>query len=230
MDIIILLQEHNAYSIIFRLVLALIIGILIGHGRSKKGSPAGLKTHSLVCIGSTLVMLTSEFCAIKYGLNDITRMAAQVISGIGFLGAGTILVTGKNQIKGLTSAAGIWFSACVGISIGCGFYLGALVASFMEIVIVNLLSKLNISDYNTNNNIVDLYLEYDKSINLGKLIKIIKKNSCDIIHVDNDKFAGFENEVIHYAILTVKLDDPLAIEYLIKQIGDIDGVAQISDI
>ena len=119
------------FSAVMRLIFAALCGGLIGLERGMKGRPAGLKTFSLVCVGATLAMVTNEYISIYVsgGSGDAARMAAQVISGIGFLGAGTIMVTGANQIKGLTTAAALWVTASVGITIGCGFYFGAIVGT-----------------------------------------------------------------------------------------------------
>lgn len=111
---------------LLRVLAASVCGGLIGLERELKGRPAGLKTFSLVCIGAALAMVTNEYIArISGGNEDLARMAAQVISGIGFLGAGTIIVTGTNQIRGLTTAAALWVIAALGICIGAGFYTGA---------------------------------------------------------------------------------------------------------
>ena len=122
------LREINILSIIVRLTMAAICGGFIGYDRGRKRRPAGLRTHILVCIGSALVMITNQYIIDIMGYSsDPTRLGAQVISGIGFLGAGTILITGKQQVKGLTTAAGLWASACMGLAIGIGFYEGALI-------------------------------------------------------------------------------------------------------
>ena len=98
------------------------LGGIVGVEREKKGRPAGLRTYMLVCSGSALVMMTNQYLAVCYPQVDVSRMASQVISGIGFLGAGTIILTGKNQVRGLTTAAGLWAVACLGLAIGIGFY------------------------------------------------------------------------------------------------------------
>ena len=126
MEILNYLQEFNAVSIFVRLLMALVCGGLLGIERSKKHQAAGVRTFSLVCLGSTLIILTNEFICIKCGGGDTSRMAAQVISGIGFLGAGTIMVTSNNRIKGLTTASCLWISAIIGLCIGSGL----LVISF----------------------------------------------------------------------------------------------------
>lgn len=121
------LSEFESIALM-KILLASICGGLIGLEREIKGRPAGLKTFSLVCMGSTLVMITNDYIYeyLSLGMSDPARMAAQVISGIGFLGAGSIMVTGHNQVKGLTTAAALWVTAALGISIGSGFYFGGI--------------------------------------------------------------------------------------------------------
>lgn len=128
------------WTAVFRLILAAFFGGLIGLEREMKGRPAGLKTFSLVCMGAALAMITNEYISVYLvkGDGDSARMAAQVISGIGFLGAGTIIVTGHNQVKGLTTAAALWVTAALGITIGTGFYVGAVAC----VVIIYMFSYL----------------------------------------------------------------------------------------
>ena len=121
---------------IAKLLFSSCCGAVIGLEREKKGRPAGLKTFSLVCMGATLAMITNEFIY-KYvagDSGDLARMAAQVISGIGFLGAGTIMVTGHNQVKGLTTAAALWMTAAIGIAIGAGYYFGGVAGVVILVV------------------------------------------------------------------------------------------------
>lgn len=131
------------YEIVIRLVLACVLGGLIGFEREHTNRPAGFRTHILVCIGSALVMITSEFVFSKYRGStdvDLTRLGAQVISGIGFLGAGTIIRDGIN-VRGLTTAASLWAVACVGIAVGIGFYTGAIVATVLIFITLISLKK-----------------------------------------------------------------------------------------
>jgi len=116
-----------------RLLLALALGGIIGYERESLHRPAGFRTHILVCVGAALVMLTSEFMFIHYSGKtnaDPARLGAQVISGIGFLGAGTIIREGFS-VKGLTTAASLWTVSCVGIAVGSGFYEGAVMATIL---------------------------------------------------------------------------------------------------
>ncbi|WDV45962.1 MgtC/SapB family protein [Clostridiaceae bacterium M8S5] len=129
--------------IIFRLALALLLGGLIGLQREGKNRPAGFRTHILVCMGSTLVMLCGIYLFNNnYHLSNIdpTRMGAQVISGIGFLGAGTIIKEGST-VKGLTTAAGLWTVAGIGLAVGSGFYIGSVVTTFLILVTLVIFSK-----------------------------------------------------------------------------------------
>ncbi|MBR1737447.1 MAG: MgtC/SapB family protein [Firmicutes bacterium] len=127
----------DAVSTVFiRLLLSILLGSLIGIERARKRRPAGLRTFALVCIGATLAKLTNIFVLLKYNSGDITRIAAQVISGVGFLGAGTIIVTGKNKVRGLTTAASLWATASLGLAIGAGYYAASFVG-FIIIILAN---------------------------------------------------------------------------------------------
>ena len=111
-------------QIVFRLFLALLIGGLIGVERGRHRQPAGMRTHILVCLGATLTAMTGLYINDVMQNGDVMRLAAQVISGIGFIGAGMIVLKGST-VKGLTTAAGVWATATIGIALGYGFYIGA---------------------------------------------------------------------------------------------------------
>lgn len=132
------------WETVLRLFMAMVIGGIIGFEREIGNRPAGFRTHTLVCVGSTLVMLTSEYLFKEYSgiVNlDPARLGAQVISGIGFLGAGTILKLGP-RVRGLTTAASLWVVACLGLAIGAGFYWGAIVATIFVYITLILLKKV----------------------------------------------------------------------------------------
>ncbi len=132
------------HSILFRLLLSVFLGGLIGFEREKKKKDAGLRTHILVSMGSTLIMLTSTFLFDIYknvaGV-DPGRIASNVVTGIGFLGAGTIIRSG-HDVRGLTTAACLWVTAGVGLAVGCGFYFAAIMTSFLALFILLSLSRL----------------------------------------------------------------------------------------
>ncbi|MBR2043823.1 MAG: MgtC/SapB family protein [Clostridia bacterium] len=134
---------ENFVEILIRFALSVLLGGIIGVERSGTNHDAGLRTHILVCLGSTCVMVTSAALVKDYG-GDVMRIAAQVVSGIGFLGAGCILVHGK-RIRGLTTAAGLWATACLGIAIGAGYYFIAV--SMAVLVIAAMLALHPVADY-----------------------------------------------------------------------------------
>lgn len=117
-------SQWTPSNIFIRIFAALILGCIIGLERGVKRRGAGTKTHTIVCLGSALVMLTAQYMEVAFpGTSDMARMAAQVISGVGFLGVGTIIVSG-HQVKGLTTAASLWTCACIGVAVGIGFLEG----------------------------------------------------------------------------------------------------------
>ena len=124
----------------------MLFGGIIGLERGRRRRPAGFRTHILVCMGAALAMSISQYVAVTLGqTTDVSRLGAQVINGIGFLGAGTIVVTGSQQVKGLTTAAGLWASACMGLAIGAGYYECALLACFtifITMTVLNYVEKL----------------------------------------------------------------------------------------
>lgn len=134
--------DFSWVSVILRIILAVLVGGIIGSERGRSGSPAGLRTHILVCVGSAMTALISVFIAKNGGFDDIARIPAQVISGIGFLGAGMIIVKKNNVITGLTTAAGMWATATIGIALGYGFYLGTLIATAACIFTASFLTRL----------------------------------------------------------------------------------------
>ena len=151
--------------IVFRLLLATLIGGIIGIEREANKRPAGLRTHILVCVGSTLIMMVSLYAMPDRA--DPSRIAAQVVSGIGFLGAGTILITG-NVVKGLTTAASLWVCAGIGLAIGAGYYLAALITAAIVLVSLAALSKIEKNIIRGANRIIKIRAE-DRSGLIGEI-------------------------------------------------------------
>ena len=137
------IQEFNLISVLLRILLTVIAGGIIGNERGRHGSAAGFRTHILVCLGGSLTVLCSLYASKIIGLNgDVFRIAAQVVSGIGFLGAGIILVKNNITIAGLTTAAGMWVTAIIGVSFGYGFYVGGLLSTIICVINATLFTKL----------------------------------------------------------------------------------------
>ncbi len=164
-----MIKDFSDVSAVLRLLLAVILGGLIGSERGRHGRAAGLRTHILVCIGAALSSLTGLFIA-EMGGGDISRISAQVVSGIGFLGVGTILVRNNSVVTGLTTAAGMWTTAAIGIAVGYGFYTASVVATFLCIFTATFLSKLERSQKNN----VHFYAEVSAPDKTGDIIESIK--------------------------------------------------------
>lgn len=158
-------REITEISIIVRILTALLIGGLIGMERGMKNRPAGLRTYMLVCVGACLIMLTNQYIYQVTGAGDPMRLGAQVVSGIGFLGAGTIVVTRHNQIKGLTTAAGLWASAGVGLALGIGFYEAAITAAVGIYTILTVLQRWE-NRVHKKTRVLELYVELSNEVPL----------------------------------------------------------------
>ena len=142
-EIMIFLRDFNIWTIAIRLVLCVLVGGIIGMERGRQGRAAGMRTHILVCMGAALAAMLGFYITETLALDgDPMRISAQVVSGIGFLGVGTIMLKGRFQITGLTTAAGLWCAAAIGLALGTGFYEGALVAFALSVATVTFMHKL----------------------------------------------------------------------------------------
>lgn len=183
------LKELNMLSVTVRLMLSLLCGGILGVERGRKKRPAGFRTYMLVCMGAALVMITNQYITEVYGGTDPARMGAQVVSGIGFLGAGTIIVTGRNRVKGLTTAAGLWAAACVGLSLGIGFYTGAVVGCILIFVVMALLQGLD--DWvMSSTKVINLYVEFERMTDVGVFLRYAKEQGFRISDLEMTRANG----------------------------------------
>lgn len=181
------LNSWEHFAILFRLTFALIAGMSIGIDREMKRRGAGIKTHVLVCLGSALVFMTSEYVYRNFnGATDLSRLGAQVISGVGFLGVGTIIITGRNQVRGLTTAAGLWACACIGLAIGIGFVEGAFYCLILVLITLKLITKLDLTIYQ-HAKVFDLYLEFDANKNVSAFVSEIRQRNIKIQSMELNK-------------------------------------------
>ncbi|MDD3218013.1 MAG: MgtC/SapB family protein [Lachnospiraceae bacterium] len=181
-------SHQYEFTVILRLILSSVCGGIVGVERELKGRPAGLKTFSLVCLGSTLAMITNEYIYlyIAGSTGDVARMATQVISGIGFLGAGTIIVTGNAQIKGLTTAAALWVTASIGIAIGAGFYFGGILGVIVIVVTSKIYNYID-SKIGEYTNILRLFIEGEDETVLKKAFQYFEENNYNVINIHRTK-------------------------------------------
>lgn len=174
-------------TIIFRLILAAVLGALLGTEREINNRPAGLRTHALVSLGSALIMLVSidGFSKLQlasiYQSSDPARLAAQVISGIGFLGAGTI-IHNQRSIAGLTTAACLWVSAGIGLAVGVGYYTGAVVASFLSLIVLIALRHMEIMVTPPKERNMEIIIHKNSNLAI-QILNMVKNKEGKVIHM-----------------------------------------------
>lgn len=210
-------------ELILRLILSALAGGSIGIEREVSNRPAGLRTHILVSVGSTLIMLVSI-----YGFNgqgDPARLAAQVVSGVGFLGAGTIMRTG-NSIKGLTTAASLWVCSGIGLAIGAGYYLGTVLTA--AIVLLSLVSLQTVENRVSKGSYRSFQIEaYERPGLIGEIGTLLGKYY--IVIKDISISEGNENESAEQIVinLQVKIPNNLQVKKLIDEIYNLARVTNV---
>ena len=222
------IREVTYLAVILRLCTAVIIGGLLGLERGLKNRAAGLRTYMLVCAGSCLIMLTNHYIFQVFDSGDPVRMGAQVVSGIGFLGAGTIIVTRRNQIKGLTTAAGLWASAGVGLALGVGFYEAAIVGAFAVFSVMTLLQKLD-NRMHRKSKVVEIYLELSNQISLGEFLHQVRGMDLEVSDVEREYDTEPQSGTRAY-IATLKAKTRRDRIDLLEKIHQIPGVAYLEEL
>ena len=180
------LRELTYLGITLRILAAILIGGLLGLERGMKKRPAGMRTYMLVCVGACMIMFTTQYVDQYFGTGDPVRMGAQVVSGIGFLGAGTIIVTRRNQIKGLTTAAGLWTSAGVGLALGIGFYEAAFIGGFAVFFVITMLQKMD-NNMHRKSRQMEIYFELAADVSLGDFLRSVREQEIEIYNVQREQ-------------------------------------------
>ncbi len=228
------LRTITLLSILLRLLIAVACGGLVGSERAFSGSAAGMRTHILICLGATITTLTSQFMLVYMHSNtDIARLGAQVVAGVGFIGAGTIIVTRRRQIRGLTTAAGIWTVSVIGLAIGAGFYEGGILAVIALLSVRFISPKLN-RLFISNSNERSYYLEYTGGETLDVLITAIRSKNIEINALDTAKIDQGEDTMEEVcAILTARFTpgvsefSPKELEHYLKDAVEVSYVKQL---
>lgn len=221
--------ELGWLSITVRLVLAMICGGVIGLERERKRRPAGFRTHILICLGAAMTTLTSQFLVLNLGLfTDMARLGAQVIAGIGFIGAGTIIITKRRQVKGLTTAAGLWAAAIVGLCCGAGFFEGALLATVIILLAELVFSKLEYFLV-SNARICNLYVEYADSSKLGVIVDTIKKTDSYIVDMEITKKSSAEGRN-PCAVFSIRTPRKISHQAIMTMLAKLDGIISVEEL
>ena len=181
-----IIHDFNMISVVLRIVLAASCGAVLGIERVKSHQAAGMRTYMVVCLGSAIVMLTSHYMYLQFNTGDPARLGAQVISGIGFLGAGSIILEGKTRVRGLTTAAGLWTSACIGLALGIGFYSGGILATAAVYIITSKLKPVA-KHFKTDEIDFAIYIQMESSEGFSDVFLFIKEYGGTVEKVEMNK-------------------------------------------
>ena len=215
-------REMSLIGIASRMVLAVVCGGFIGLEREFKRRTAGFRTHILICMGAAITTLTSQYMVLEMKMfTDMARLGAQVIAGIGFIGAGTIIITKRRQVKGLTTAAGLWTAAIVGLCCGAGYFEGAVITTLVVILAELVFARLEYYLL-SNARAFNIFVEYSESGKLGNIVDTIKKKGAYIIDLEITKNASEgRNPCATFSIQTPR---KVSHQALIEIIANLDGV------
>ena len=215
-------------SVLVKMICAFILGGLIGLERSYNHKNAGFRTHILVCIGACVASLTGLFLYLGLKVpTDMSRIGAQVVTGLGFIGAGTIVVTRKKTVKGLTTAAGLWTDGVIGIAVGAGFYEGAILSVFLVLLAETYFA--NIKAHMHRSPEFKLVVSYFKKDNLDDVLRYCKDQSMAITNL---QITGTnENNISMYSgMITLRPDQPVNQKELVEHINSMNGIVSAETI
>ena len=234
------LRQFSFLSMMLRVLLAMLMGGIVGFEREKKRRPAGFRTYMLVALGAAMTVMLSQY--LDYMLNhqwlatasrigiktDVSRFGAQVINGVGFLGAGTIIVTGRQEVKGLTTAAGLWASACMGLAIGAGFYECMIVGVALIVISMKLLPLIEDAMLSSSRNMT-IYVEMDSFENLGNIVNRIKAEGVHLYDVEIEK--DKREHMARFSVLcSMRLPRRREHAELLAALSMLDGVVAIDEV
>ena len=221
------LHELTFLSMVLRFLTATLAGAVIGYSRGKAQHAAGLRTHILVCIGAAGAMIVGEYLVSVKGFDtDAARIPAQVISGIGFLGAGSIIVTGRSHVTGLTTAAGLWASACMGLAAGAGYFSCVLVMCVLILLVLEILYKVD-KHYVSQSRQMFLYLEMQRGTRMGTVLSLLNEHHVRVYAFD--RLGTDTEECLGYRLKVEIEDRDLHRSDLITMMSGIDGVLYVSE-
>lgn len=177
--------------VLVKLLFSTLMGAVLGLERTRKRRAAGIRTYSMVCVGACIVMMTGMESSLLYDLGDPMRLGAQVVSGIGFIGAGAIMKTGYHEVKGLTTAAGLWVVACLGLAIGAGYYMMAIAAGIILYLTIILGAQVQ-QGILLHNNRVKLLVCFDHNDDVVAFLALCR--DADILVTDCEYLQTREEE------------------------------------
>lgn len=222
------LRDITLLSVTVRMLLAVICGGAIGIEREYKRRPAGFRTHILICLGAAMTTLTSQYLYLELHLyTDMARLGAQVVAGVGFIGAGTIIVTRRQRVKGLTTAAGLWVSAIIGLTLGGGFYEGGILATLLLLLAELVFAKWEYKMLDSAPE-VNLYMEYRGRNCLEQVLRMYRENGLKLLNIEITRHADAEKDT-SCAIFTLRLNRRITAENIVEQLHEVSGVSIVEE-
>lgn len=219
---------QSIMDVVIKMLLALVCGGVLGLERGRKKRPAGFRTYMLVCLGATLVMMTNEYLCKLYGTGDMARMGAQVVNGIGFLGAGTIITTGHNRVKGLTTAAGLWAAACIGLAIGSGYFEGAIIGTAMIVLIMVVLHSFDMRVAKTTKLLI-IYVEFEKMSAIRRMVSFARGQEITVESVEVEPPNNTMGAKMA-AVITLRLPYKETHADVIEKLHSVEGIFYVEEI
>ena len=227
-------------SVAVRILLAVVVGGLLGLERERRSSPAGFRTYMLVAIGSSMTIMLSQYIDLMLSTqwaaaaqsvgatHDVSRFGAQVINGVGFLGAGSIILTGRKRVKGLTTAAGLWTSAIIGLTFGGGFYEGGILATVFIMLAELVFSRI---EYRVLENVpeINLYMEYEGKHCLDDVLQLYRSCNIKVLNIQITRSAE-NGEHNACAIFTLRLPRSCGVEKLLTLVGRREGIVSVEEL
>ena len=221
------IREMNMLAITARLVLAVLCGGIIGLEREVRRRSAGFRTHILICMGSAITILTNLYLyQVMHLYTDISRMGAQVIAGVSFVGAGTIIVTRSNRVKGLTTAAGLWTASIIGLACGAGYaecaIFATLMVMFAELVLIRIEYR-----FVKRSSEVNLYVEYSLPSTVQRLVRVLRTEKIPMNDMEVNRMAEADGGYRYSAILTIQPSRQELEQKIIRAFEETDGVLTV---
>jgi putative Mg2+ transporter-C (MgtC) family protein len=222
------IEDLSIVSLIVRMLLATLLGGLIGLERGARGQSAGIRTFALVCLGAASCAIVNLYLFYTTGSADTARIPSTVITGVGFLGVGTIVATGRTSVRGLTTAATLWATAVLGLLVGSGFIVGSIICFVTILFIVVVLSKASLFQENIASRIT-LYVELDRETGLDEFLSYMNEHEYTVSVLEKQKKASVHSKDIGL-LVTCNIHKHRSHTELIKDLLALASVDYIEEI
>ena len=232
------LRELNIVTMMLRILLAVLCGGLIGLERERKNRPAGFRTYMLTALGATLtVLLSLQLDQMLHGpwralaesigaTQDVSRFGAEAAKGIGFLGAGTILVTGRQEVKGLTTAAALWTCACMGLSVVAGFYECVFIGFAFIFICIKFFPAIE-NYFMTHTGNLNIYVKFSSVTDVGEILDLLRRMEISVHEMELDKTAQFDADGAIFALRLPRGTEHAQVAAEIAGLKCVKGVEEI---